>query len=187
VSEPWLYCFIRETDSCYHEVDARLHHQVLASDRQAMEIIRLCQEVAQGCCRCQEEDGDRPISEPLNRLYLLQLAELLSHLPMTSEPLRSYPHLLRHLSTPFSLLRHPSTPPTALRSCRSLLRSLCRLSDQCRRPERSNLTLFRTPSVVANPLMSCDPLSSDVMVGFVTPMFGFPPFPLRHCLSISVA
>src|SRR5882762_8627472 len=64
VSEPRLYRFIGETDSRYHEVDARLHRQVLASDRQATEIVRLCQEMAQGRCRCHESGGESPISQP---------------------------------------------------------------------------------------------------------------------------
>src|SRR5882762_3045084 len=64
VSEPRLYWFIGETDSRYHEVDARLHRQVLASDRQATEIVRLRQEMAQGCCRCHESGGASPISQP---------------------------------------------------------------------------------------------------------------------------
>src|SRR5882762_11434195 len=64
VSEPRLYWFIGETDSRYHEVDARLHRQVLASDRQATEIIRLRQEMAQGRCCCHESGGESPISQP---------------------------------------------------------------------------------------------------------------------------
>src|SRR5882762_7559203 len=64
VSEPRLYRFIGETDSRYHEVDARLHRQVLASDRQATEILRLRQEMAQGRCRCHESGGASPISQP---------------------------------------------------------------------------------------------------------------------------
>src|SRR5882762_3473959 len=64
VSEPCLYRFIGETDSRYHEVDARLHRQVLASDCQATKIVRLCQEMAQGRCRCHESGGESPISQP---------------------------------------------------------------------------------------------------------------------------
>jgi len=64
VLEPRLYCFIGETDARYHEVDARLHRQVLALDHQAQEVLQLCQEVAQGCCWCQGEEADSPISQP---------------------------------------------------------------------------------------------------------------------------
>ena len=64
VSEPRLYRFIGETDSRYHEVDARLHRQVLVSDRQATEILRLRQEMAQGRCRCHESGGASPMSQP---------------------------------------------------------------------------------------------------------------------------
>jgi len=64
VSEPRLYRFIGETDSRYHEVDARLHRQVLASDRQATEILRLRQEMAQGRCRCHASGGASPMSQP---------------------------------------------------------------------------------------------------------------------------
>jgi len=64
VSELCLYRFIGETDSRYHEVDARLHQQVLASDHQATELICLRQEVAQGRCRCHEPGVESPISQP---------------------------------------------------------------------------------------------------------------------------
>jgi len=45
-SEPCLYQFIGETDTCYHKVDARLHHQVMATDHQAAEVVCFCQEMA---------------------------------------------------------------------------------------------------------------------------------------------
>src|SRR5882762_5935533 len=64
VSEPRLYRFIGETDSRYHEIDGHLHRQVLASDRQAQEIIWLRQEVAQGRCLCQGQEADSLISQP---------------------------------------------------------------------------------------------------------------------------
>src|SRR5882762_7241343 len=64
VSEPRLYRFIGETDSRYHEVDARLHRQVLASNHQATEIVHLRQEMAQGRCRCHKSSGESPISQP---------------------------------------------------------------------------------------------------------------------------
>jgi len=64
MSEPRLYHFIGEMDSRYHEVDAHLHHQVLALDCQATEIVRLRQEVAQGHCRCHEQGADSLVSQP---------------------------------------------------------------------------------------------------------------------------